>query len=59
MAELRAPERRLLHELWYLDPDAPTPEAPSTEETPPAACTPQGGVAPWGDALRALGWGSR
>lgn len=54
MAELRAPDRRLLHELWHLD------EEPSEAPEAPAAGAPQVvSPAPWEGALRALGWGSR
>lgn len=51
MAELRDPDRRLLHELWaHLDP-ALCPEA----EAAPGAETLEDRLAPWPAALRALG----
>lgn len=66
MAELRDPERRLVHELWArLDP-APAPtEAPRDEVeedlaamAATAAAGGSGGdpLAPWPEALSALGW---
>ena len=51
MAELRDPERRLLHELWAaLDPMAGAAAAGGG----PGA---EGRLAPWPGARRALGWG--
>ncbi len=62
MAELRDPERRLVHELWArLDP-APAPAAPrdEVEEELSALAAAEGAgedaLAPWPDALSALGW---
>ncbi len=54
MAELREPDRRLLHELWAALPASPGPAEPALE-APPAAP----GPAPWPEALDALGWRPR
>lgn len=73
MAELRDPERRLSHELWArLDPAVVKESAPvdpveeELEEmaaaeaaAADAAAGGQDPLAPWPDALRALGWLSR
>lgn len=45
MAELRDPDRRLFHELFFLQPDQK--EAPLNLEAPEA----------WKEAFRSLGWG--
>jgi hypothetical protein len=47
MAELRDPDRRLLHEVWA----TPLPPVPPAPPAPPAP-----GPAPWPEALEALGW---
>ena len=54
MAELRDPEKRLVHELWAtLDPD---PEAVLERE---AAAPPDENPAAWPDARGVFGWGRR
>jgi hypothetical protein len=59
MAVLRHPERRLMHEVWArLDP-SPAPKDDLDEDLGelPSAETPRGDpLAPWPDALAALGW---
>lgn len=50
LAELRDPEKRLLHELWACV--GPGERLPAPEAGPPPA-TP---VDAWPEALRALGW---
>jgi hypothetical protein len=50
MAELRDPERRLIHELW-----ARVPASGARVSEPAAAGAPEA-VAPWPDALAVLGW---
>ncbi|MCS6900280.1 MAG: hypothetical protein RMJ98_11515 [Myxococcales bacterium] len=47
MAELRNPDRRLLHEVWAT-PLPPLPPPPAPRLAP--------GPAPWPEALEALGW---
>ncbi len=44
LAELRDPERRILHEVFAVDPSAAPPSA---------------GAPPWPEAFAALGWGTR
>ena len=56
MAELRDPDRRLVHELWaQLDPQSDREKCVRIE---PAGETigPSEGPAPWSEALQALGW---
>lgn len=48
LAELRDPDKRLVHELWACL--APGDAVPQPPEVAPA------GPAPWSDALAALGW---
>jgi curved DNA-binding protein CbpA len=51
MAELRDPERRLLHEVWAsLPPVAPAPSEPIDDRPREKA------DAPWEGAMIALGW---
>jgi hypothetical protein len=62
MAALRDPERRLVHELWArLDP-RPEPKEELDDDLgdlePPEAPR-EDALAPWPDALSALGWRSR
>jgi hypothetical protein len=63
MAELRDPQRRLLHELWaQLPASPPKSEAPAAPADAPAASDPppdSGPPAPWPDARAALGFGAR
>lgn len=49
LAELRDPQRRLLHELWALPPEAATDDA--------AERAGAGGLLRFQGARRALGWG--
>lgn len=60
LAELRDPQKRLVHELWA--------QLPATEPEPPAAAPGAGATedgdadavpGPWPDALEALGFGAR
>jgi hypothetical protein len=63
MALLRDPERRLAHELWArLDPTPePAPEVDEELEALAAAAeaSREDPLAPWPDALSALGWMGR
>lgn len=61
MAELREPERRLLHELWAVLPTTPLAAAAAPgPTTPPVAATdsPQP-LPPWPEAWEALGFGAK
>ncbi|MFO0572740.1 MAG: hypothetical protein U1A78_01980 [Polyangia bacterium] len=64
LAELRDPQKRLVHELWAQLP-ATEPEPPAaTLSAAPDAGDPEDGAAdavpgPWPDALEALGFGAR
>ena len=51
MAELRDPERRLLHELWARLPPVAAAPAELADETPRPKAD-----APWKGAMAALGW---
>lgn len=69
MAELRDPQRRLLHELWAQLPatalaDGPAATPPTGAEREPAppvdpAAPPAGPPPPWPAARAALGFGAR
>ena len=68
MAELRNPQRRLLHELWAELPPSPLPgEPPRPAGLPPdppgdsaaSAAHPAGPPPPWPQARAALGFGAR
>ena len=70
MAELRNPQRRLLHELWAELPPSPLtgepprpsglpPDAPSDSAASADACHPAGPPPPWPQARSALGFGAR
>jgi hypothetical protein len=50
MAELRSPDRRLLHEFWAILPPRPEPPKPP----PPANSEPE--LAPFPEAFAAHGW---
>jgi hypothetical protein len=54
MAELRNPQRRLLHELWAQLPASPAAEPPAATDAEPEAAPP-----PWPEARAALGFGAR
>jgi hypothetical protein len=61
MAVLRDPERRLMHEIWArLDPSLPPKDDPDDDldELPPQAPR-EDPLAPWPEALSALGWRAR
>ena len=55
MAELRTPERRIVHELWARV--APAATARDASEGGPASEDPR--LAPWTEAPAALGWRPR
>lgn len=70
MAELRDPQRRLLHELWAQLPASPLASEPPRATDPPSdppgsaaapadAAPPAGPPPPWPEALTALGFGAR
>lgn len=71
MAELRDPQRRLLHELWAQLPATALADAPPATPAPPAdpasapappgdpAAPPAGPPPPWPAARAALGFGAR
>jgi hypothetical protein len=56
MAELRDPQRRLVHELWAR---LPATGAPAPAADGDADVRDEGAAVIWGDALVALGWGRR
>lgn len=59
MAALRDPERRLVHEVWArLDPSPPPEDGLDDDlgELPPPEPPGDDPLAPWPDALSALGW---
>ncbi|MBL9101431.1 MAG: hypothetical protein JNL82_10770 [Myxococcales bacterium] len=51
MAELRSPDRRLVHEFWAALPPAPEPPKP-----PPAVPQAPGDMPPLTEAFALLGW---
>lgn len=53
VADLRDPERRAMHEAWWIDPGPSSPESPEVEPRSEASL-------PWTfDAPRVLGWARR
>jgi hypothetical protein len=57
MAELRDPERRLMHELWARVPAAPGTSAQASPAVLAGGAEPTG--EPWPEALAVLGWQRR
>jgi hypothetical protein len=55
MAELRDPERRLMHELWARVPAAPA----GASFVPPAGLGDEPTGEPWPEALAVIGWQRR
>jgi hypothetical protein len=65
LAELRDPQKRLLHELWAqlpaTEPEPPAAAAPGLSDSSDASDGGDGGEVPgpWPDAREALGFGAR